>query len=132
MDSGLDLSFNARDGFLLVRVSGNCSNFEQSLTLLRQVTEKFRDASCAGFLIDATNTTGIILNVDRFRLMLSFARLLPPHISVAVLVTRERHIPDYLLETILRKYNVEGAEFTDRDAAIAWLNRQREPAQRAV
>jgi hypothetical protein len=58
--------------------------------------------------------------------------MLPPHIPVAVLVAQERHIPDYLLETILRKYNIEGAEFIDRDSAIAWLNRVREPAKKAV
>ncbi len=132
MVGGPDLSFKALDGFLLARVSGNFSSYELSLPILRQISDRFRNTSCAGFLIDATGMNGVILSVDRFRLMLTLARMLPSHIAVAVLVTRERHIPDYLLETILRKYSIEGAEFTDRDAAIAWLNRQREPAQKAV
>ena len=132
MDSGLDLSFKAQDGLLLVRFSGNFSSYEQSLTVLRKITDKCRRASCAGFLIDVTEMTGEILSVDRFRLILTFARMLPPHVSVAVLVARERHIPDYLLETILRKYEIEGTEFVDRDAAITWLNQQREPTQKAV
>ncbi len=132
MDGGPDLSFRALDGFLLVRLTGSYSSYEQSLIVLRQIADTLRNASCNGFLIDATGMTGIVLNVDRFRLMLALARMLPPRVSVAVLVTREHHIPDYLLETILHKYGIEGAEFVDRDAAIAWLNRQREPAQRAV
>ncbi len=132
MIGGSDLSFKSLDGFLLVQVSGNFSSYELSLPILRQIADGFRNASCAGFLIDTTGMSGAILSVDRFRLMLTFARMLPPHIAVAVLVTRERHIPDYLLETILRKYNIEGAEFTDHDAAVAWLNQQREPAQKVV
>lgn len=132
MDTGSDLSFRALDGFLLVRVAGNYSSYEQSLTVLQLIADRLRNASCTGFLIDATGRSGLVLNLDRFRLMLAFARMLPPHVSIAVLVTRERHIPDYLLETVLHKYEIEGAEFVDRDAAIAWLNRQREPAQRAV
>jgi hypothetical protein len=132
MDGGSDLSFKALDGLLLVQFNGRYVGYEKSLTVLRRIAEKFRDASCAGFLIDTTGLTDAIPGVDRFRLMLSFARLLPQHISVAVLVTRERHIPDYLLETILRRFEIEGAEFVDRDAAISWLNRQRTPAQKAV
>ncbi len=132
MDGGSDLSFKALDGFLLVRVSGNFSGYEQSLPVIRTIADRFRIASCAGFLIDTTGMSGDILTLDRFRLMLTLARMLPPHIAVAVLVTRERHVPDYLLETVLHRHNIEGAEFTDRDAAIAWLNRQRQPAQRAV
>lgn len=132
MDGGSDLSFKAVDGFLLIRFTGSHSSYEQSLIVLRQIVDTLRNASCNGFLIDVTGMTGIVLDLDRFRLMLAFARMLPPRVSVAVLVTRERHIPDYLLETILSRYQIEGAEFVDRDAAIAWLNRQREPAQRAV
>jgi hypothetical protein len=132
MDRGLDLSFKAQDGLLLVRFSGNFSSYEQSLTVLRKITDRCRRASYAGFLIDVTEMTGEILSVDRFRLMLTFARMLPHRVPVAVLVTRERHIPDYLLETILRKHEIEGAEFVDRDAAIAWLNQQPQPAQKAV
>lgn len=132
MDGGSTLSFKALDGFLLVRVSGTFSCYEESLPIVRQIADKFHIASCAGFLIDTTGLIGVIPSVDRFRLMLSLARMLPPHVAVAVLVTRERHIPDYLLETVLQKYSVEGAEFTDRDAAIAWLNRQRQPAQKAI
>jgi hypothetical protein len=132
MDGGTDLSFKALDGFLHIRFAGNYSSYEQCIAVLQQIADKCWNTSCAGFLIDATEMTGMVLSLDRFRLMLSFARMLPPHVSVAVLVTRERHIPDYLLETLLRKYDIEGAEFVDRDAAIAWLNRQREPAQKAV
>ena len=132
MTSGSDLSFTSKDGFLDIRFSGNFSSYERALTVLLQIVRKCRSASCDGFLIDATGMTGEVLNVDRFRLMLSLARMLPPHISVAVLVSRERYIPDYLLETILRKYEIEGAEFVDRNAAMAWLNRQRETARRAV
>ena len=131
MDGGSNLSFKTLNGFLLVRVSGDCSSYEQSLTVLRLIADRFRSASCAQFLIDTTEVTGIMLSLDRFRLMLSFARMLPPHVSVAVVVSRERYFPDYLLETILHKYNIEGAEFTDRDAAIAWVNRRLEPAQKA-
>lgn len=132
MDRGSDLSFKALDGFLLVRISGNYTSYEESLSVLRQIADSTRNASCTEFLLDVTALNGIMLNVDRFRLILAFARMLPPRIAIAVLVAREHHISDYLLETILRKYEVEGEEFVDRDAAIAWLNRQREPAQRAV
>jgi len=132
MDGGSDLSFKSLDGFLLIRFSGRYSTYERSLTVVQEIADKCRSASCAGFLVDTTEMTGNIMSLDRFRLMLSFARMLPSHVSVAVLVTRERHIPDYLLETVLRKYNIEGAEFVDRDAAIAWLNRQRVPAHKAV
>ncbi len=132
MEGGSDLIFKALDGILLVKYAGAFSSFEQASTVVRLIAEKCRTASCTGFLIDTIEVTGNIRGEDRFRLMLSFARLLPPRISVAVLVTPDRHIPDYLLETILRKYDIEGAEFVDRDAAIAWLNRQREPAQKAV
>lgn len=132
MDGGSDLSFKSLDGLLLIQVSGSYSSYEQSLSVLRQIADRLRNASCSGFLIDTTGMTGMVLNLDRFRLMLAFARMLPPRVSIAVLVTKERHIPDYLLETILRKFEIEGAEFVDRDAAMAWLSRQREPAQRAV
>jgi hypothetical protein len=132
MDRGSDLSFKALDGLLLIRFTGSYSGYEKSLDVLRQIADKLWKSSCTGYLIDATGLTGHVLSVDRFRLTLAFARMLPPNVSVAVLVTRERHVPDYLLETILRKYDIEGAEFVDRDAAIAWLNRQRKPAQKAV
>jgi hypothetical protein len=132
MVGGSDLSFKALDGLLLVRFAGNYSSYEQCIDTLQQMADRVRNNSCAGFLIDTTEMTGMVLNVDRFRLMLSFARMLPPRVSVAVLVTRERYIPDYLLETLLHRYNIEGAEFIDRDAAMDWLNRQREPAQKAV
>jgi hypothetical protein len=132
MVGGSDLSFKALDGLQLVRFAGSYSRYDQCIDALQQIAERVRDASCAGFLIDTTEMTGMVLNVDRFRLMLSFARMLPPRVAVAVLVTRERYIHDYLLETLLRRYNIEGAEFVDRDAAMDWLNRQREPAQKAV
>ncbi len=132
MNRGSDLSFTSKDGFLYIRFSGKFFSYERALAVLLQIVQKCRSASCDGFLIDTTEMAGEVLSVDRFRLMLGLARMLPPHISVAVLVSRERYIPDYLLETILRKYDIEGAEFDDRDAAVAWLNRQREPAQRAV
>jgi hypothetical protein len=132
MNGGSDLTFKALDGILLVRFTGSYASPEECTPLLRHISDKLRTASCNGFLIDATEMTGVIFNLDRFRLMLSFARMLPAHISVAVLVTRDRYVPDYLLETLFRKYEIEGGEFVDRDAAIAWLNRQREPAQKAV
>jgi hypothetical protein len=127
-----DLTFKALDSLLLVRFAGNYSGYEQCIDALHQIADRVRDTSCAGFLIDTTEMTGLVLNVDRFRLMLSFARMLPPRVAVAVLVTRECYVPDYLLETLLHRYNIEGAEFVDRDAAMDWLNRQREPAQKAV
>jgi hypothetical protein len=132
MDDGSGLSFITRDGFLLVRFTGSYSTYEQSLAVLRLIADKCRSVSSTGLLIDASEMTGQILSVDRFRMMLTLARMLPPHVRVAVLVNRESHFPDYLLETILRKYGIEGAEFTHRDDAIAWLNDQRSPAQTAV
>lgn len=132
MNGGTTLSFKTLDGLLLIQVAGAYASYERSLTVLRRIGEQCRSASCVTFLVDLTGITGNILAVDRFRLMLALARVLPQNAAIALLVTREHHIPDYLLETVLRRYEIEGAEFVDRDAAIAWLHKQSVPAKKAV
>jgi hypothetical protein len=132
MGGGSDLSYRTLGGIILIRLTGEFPIYEQAFRIVQQIAETCRTIACREFLIDATEMTGSIPNVDRFRLMLLFARLLPPNIAVAVLVHEKQHVRDYLLETLLRKYGIDGAEFTDRAAALTWLNQIHVPDQKAV